>query len=136
MLKADGLHHFLKPMCGLTDSDDYWQTTLKNHLKNDLKMVPWTDALACLVHHLYGKLPGTIGIRVDDLTGMGKEGIFDLSKLTVKQFKSTPREYNNVAFECFRIYKQGKSYLLHKTLYESRPNELSLDYIFEQFRAQ
>lgn len=77
-----------------------------------------------------------INIHVDDSIEMGNKDFFETRKLRRQCFESKPREGDKLTFAGINITKQGKSYLLHRTIYVSRLKELSHYCCFDKFRAR
>jgi hypothetical protein len=70
-LGEDELLQVMKPLYGLSDSDDYWAETLSAHHFEDLRTTQATADFSLFFKSLGGKLFGTSGAHVDDILQIG-----------------------------------------------------------------
>ena len=126
-----------KPLYGTCDAGDYWNKTITNHTKNDLKMKS-TKGDPSLFYKLDDnmQLEGVMGIYVDDEVLAGTNSFEKLTEKTLSTFESSPRIYRNFEFfgiEC-RQTVDGVCSLSQKQ-YITKIAPLPLDASFAQFRS-
>lgn len=56
----------LKPLDGLSNSEDYWHLAMANHFMKELRNTPITLDMAHRILILYEQLGGVKGIKFDD----------------------------------------------------------------------
>ena len=72
-ISGNRLLKLLRPLYGLSDSGDYWNTTFSKHIKEDLKMTPTIEDYSFFFKKTRGKLVGVPGTYVDDIVSSGTE---------------------------------------------------------------
>lgn len=121
MLLYDDLLQLFKPLYEVIDSDDYYHITMTNHLKNNLKIVPFPGDLACFIRHYLGNYTLWSGFLLGNCLKWETE-VIELSELAEKRFKPRLHNYDALKFAHMSTSIKRKSYPFVLTLRASRLN--------------
>lgn len=134
-LNGNQLLKLLRPLYGLSDSGDYWNTTFSDHIKNDLKMKNTVSDYSFFFKTIRGKLLGLAGTFVDDIICAGSNEFEKDTMSTAKRFECKPKEYDTFRFAGVYIEKLSDGHLIHQKDYINRLQNISDDSTFPQFRS-
>lgn len=134
-LSEGQLLELLKPLYGLSDSREYWNRTMTNHLKRDLDMKPLDGDLSLFVKHVDSKLVGLTGTYVDDSLWGGNEDFMAFSDKSLKKFESREKEVDNTTFAGVRVKTTNDEFELTQEHYTKKLKILLLDCSFSDFRS-
>jgi hypothetical protein len=97
-LNAIKVLKLFRPLNGLADSGDYWESTLLNHLKQELGMKQKVRDPAMFFKMLDSKLQGMCATYVDDALHAGSKVYEGITEKTIKRFKCRDKEMDKVTF--------------------------------------
>lgn len=86
------------PIYGVPDAGDYWNVTLHDHLRKDLKSVLLVGDSALYLKPNDEDVDGLMAIYVDDKAMVGNDEMRKLTEETAKRFESKPREWDEFNF--------------------------------------
>lgn len=110
MAKNLGLK-LIKPLYGLADSGDYWESTNSRHHQIDLGMKPTTGDLSMFYRRKGGRLQGLSGVVVDDTLQCGTHEFFEVTKKTMERFFSKERIQLYFTFAGIQVDKENDTYV-------------------------
>lgn len=134
-LSPDMVLQLQKPLYGLPESGDYWDRTMKNHIKKDIGMQACTLDDAFYYKRKSGNLIGLCATYVDDSLHVGTEEYCKLCEETEKRFSCKSREWNNVQFAGIQIEKTEDDFIAHQISYITKLAPLSYKSRFADFRS-
>lgn len=134
-LSGDQLLKLLKPLYGLSDSGDYWDVTMTNHLKEDLGMVQTALDISLFFKKIGERLVGISGTYVDDGIHAGTEEFLAECDKTQSKFESRKREMDNFTFACVQVETIENGFKLHQEKYARAIKLLPTDCSFRDFRS-
>lgn len=134
-MSENELLELLKPLYGLSDSGDYWNRTMTNHLKEDIGMDPTDGDLSLFFKHVESKLIGMTGTYVDDSLHCGTTDFMQLCDKSLDKFESREREMDNTTFAGVKVKTVENGFELSQEQYVKKIKVLSTDCSFKEFRS-
>jgi hypothetical protein len=86
-LNSNQVLKLLRPLYGLAYSGDYWESTLLNHLKEELEMKQTVGDPAMFFKMLVNKLQGLCATYMDDALHAGSKVYERITEKVMKRFK-------------------------------------------------
>lgn len=133
--KEGTLLNIIKKLYGLTDSGEYWHSTMAKHLEKDLLTKSSMGDLACFATPTDGKLNEMIGMHVGNSIGINTVRFIEEIRQTAHHFESKAGIFDNITFAGTSIDKQGSRYFIHQRLYTNTLKLLTWDCTSVMFRA-
>ena len=124
----------LKPIYGLADSGDIWNTTFSKHLQEDLGMQRAQTDMSMFFKRDRKELTGIEATYVDDSLAVGDESFNILTNETGKRFEAKEKEFNSLRFSGVYIETSEKGFRIHQKSYIERLTELKKDANFTLLR--
>ena len=125
-----------KPIYGVPDAGDYWNVTIHDHLKKDLKLVPLVGDPALYLKPNDEDLDGLMAVYVDDKAIAGNDEMRKLTEGTLKRFESKPREWDEFNFFGMHLKSlDGSVFSVSQTDYISKLKPIPVDCSFDYFRS-
>lgn len=134
-IEGNKLLKLLRPLYGLSDSGDYWNTTFSDHIKKDLNMASTVADYSFFFKMVRGKLMGLMGTYVDDTISAGTEDFEKHTNITESKFESKPTEFDNFRFAGVYVKKISEGYMIHQESSISRLKLLDPGCTFQEFRS-
>lgn len=125
----------LRPLYGLSDSGDYWNTTFSEHIKKSLGMTTTLEDYSFFFKKARGQLTGLLGSYVDDVISAGTREFENESHVTETKFDCKPREYDSFRFAGIYIQKLADGHILHQKSYIERLKTLPNTATYTEFRS-
>ena len=92
-----------KPLYGICDSGDYWNTTFFKFVKEELLMTPLSSDIAAFYKKGKGATSGMLGLYVDDsIAAVGPEFVKEVEKIQ-NRFDAKPTKWDQFHFLGVRI---------------------------------
>lgn len=134
-IEGGKLLKLLRPLYGLSDSGDYWNTTFSDHIKNDLGMKATLEDYSFFFKKARKQLIGLMGTYVDDVITAGAAEFEKQSEATSKKFECKAREYDSFRFAGVYLQKLDDGHLIHQKSYIERLEYLQDTATYTQFRS-
>lgn len=134
-LPKEKLLQILKPLYGLAESGDYWNSTNSLHHVHDLGMKQACGDLSLYYRRVHGKLEGISGIVVDDTLQCGTKSFWNLTSRTMERFRSKERTLENILFAGIQIDKRENGFFLSQGSYSKKLSKLPKGSDYNGFRS-
>lgn len=134
-IHGDILFKLLRPLYGLSDSGDYWQTTFSGHIKNDLKMSEALSDYSLFFKRSRDELIGLSGTYVDDIISAGTKQFEKNAEKTSQRFDCKKKVYGSFRFAGIYVKKLMNGHKIHQESYINRFEELRNDCSYATFRS-
>jgi hypothetical protein len=135
-MTSDEVLQLLRPLYGLTDAGDYWNTTMVDHTLNDLGLDRTDSDLSLFYNRLNNHLNGISGTCVDDSLHAGSANYLELTEKSQKRFLSHERKFDNFTFNGADIQSNDDcTFSLCQTLYFETLSPLAPTASFTDFHS-
>lgn len=133
-LETATLGKLIRPWYGICDFGDYWLTTFKTHMTEDLKLSPIPSNKAVFVLNT-AACSGVSGTLVDDVISCRDQIFCNLTERTNMQFEAKDKVFPHFEFRQVTIEKTEYGNVAHRNTYAETLMELSLNSTFDQYRT-
>lgn len=134
-LNKNQIMKLLKPLYGLSDSGDYWDKTMSDHLRNELGMNIATGGDGLFFKALDKDLKGICATYVDVALFAGNKEFQEESEVVRDRFECKETEWGTADFAGMKIEDQDNGFIIHQKRYISKIKPLQNFSNFTDFRS-